>query len=136
MPMLPDDDPALVVRTDYRDEAGWTAVRDTVVEPSEEGFEALVQFVEDPGLADLSVDELLALVPPDSPHTFLLVVDRVALTTPGNPLLVVDLLHSRGASFRALPGEVQGIENNLSISNLDFEDFAGAVGADGVFRGF
>jgi hypothetical protein len=29
-----------------------------------------------------------------------------------------------------------GVENNLSISNLDWEDFADAVDSDGVFRGF
>ena len=126
----------MVVRTDHSDEAGWAAVRDAVVQPSEDGFEANVQFVEDPGFADLAVDELLALVPPDSDHSFLLVVDRTALATPDHPLLVVDLLRSPGASFRTVPAEVQAIENNLSISNLDFEDFASSVGADGVFRGF
>jgi hypothetical protein len=29
-----------------------------------------------------------------------------------------------------------GVENNLTIANMDFDDFAGAVQADGVFRGF
>ena len=28
------------------------------------------------------------------------------------------------------------IEANLSIANMDFGEFAGSVGADGVFRGF
>jgi hypothetical protein len=32
--------------------------------------------------------------------------------------------------------QIQAIENNLSIDNMDFEEFAGAVGSDGVFRGF
>jgi len=28
------------------------------------------------------------------------------------------------------------VENNLNIANMDWEDFAGAAGADGIFRGF
>jgi hypothetical protein len=28
------------------------------------------------------------------------------------------------------------IENNLSLANMDFEEFAEAVDPDGVFRGF
>jgi hypothetical protein len=38
--------------------------------------------------------------------------------------------------FRAVSSPVQGIENNLSIANMDFEEFAEAVDEDGVFRGF
>jgi uncharacterized protein DUF6924 len=38
--------------------------------------------------------------------------------------------------FRAIPSQIQGIENNLSIANMDFEGFAEAVNEDGVFRGF
>jgi hypothetical protein len=41
-----------------------------------------------------------------------------------------------GREFRAIPTAVQSIENNLSIANMDFEDFAEAVDEDGVFRGF
>ncbi|GAB3345306.1 DUF6924 domain-containing protein [Micromonospora halotolerans] len=40
------------------------------------------------------------------------------------------------APFRALPRQVQAIENNLSIANMDFFEFARAAGPDGVFRGF
>jgi hypothetical protein len=32
--------------------------------------------------------------------------------------------------------EIWAVENNLSLGNMDFEDFAGAVDANGVFRGF
>jgi hypothetical protein len=28
------------------------------------------------------------------------------------------------------------VENNLSLANMDFHEFADNVGADGVFRGF
>ena len=58
------------------------------------------------------------------------------LTHPEFPILVVDLYASRGREFRALPTQVQAIQNNLSIANMDFADFAEAVDADGIFRGF
>ncbi|HLF89873.1 MAG TPA: hypothetical protein VI451_13065 [Anaerolineales bacterium] len=41
-----------------------------------------------------------------------------------------------GREFRAIPSQIQGIENNLSIANMDFEEFADSVDEDGVFRGF
>ena len=38
--------------------------------------------------------------------------------------------------FRCIPAELWSIENNLNIANMDWEEFAEAVGADGIFRGF
>jgi hypothetical protein len=40
------------------------------------------------------------------------------------------------APFRCIPSELWGVDNNLNISNMDWEDFSGAAGEDGVFRGF
>ena len=65
-----------------------------------------------------------------------MVVDSIAVHGPDNPILVVGLRRDRGRVFRAIPAAVQSIENNLSISNMDFAEFAGAVDQDGVFRGF
>jgi hypothetical protein len=41
-----------------------------------------------------------------------------------------------GREFRCEVGEVASIEANLSIANIDFEEFADGVEDDGVFRGF
>jgi hypothetical protein len=38
--------------------------------------------------------------------------------------------------FRCIPAEMWGVENNLNIANMDWEDFADEVDADGIFRGF
>jgi hypothetical protein len=54
----------------------------------------------------------------------------------GNFRIVVDLYENSGSEFRAIPSMIQGIENNLSIANMDFEEFANAVDESGVFRGF
>lgn len=42
----------------------------------------------------------------------------------------------RGREFRCVTEEVAGIEANLAIANMDVEEFADHVAADGVFRGF
>ena len=39
-------------------------------------------------------------------------------------------------TFRVIPSELWSVENNLSLANMDFEEFAGAAGAEGVFLGF
>jgi len=51
-------------------------------------------------------------------------------------VLVIDLYADRGRTFRAIPSQIQGIKNNLSIANMDFFEFADNVDADGIFRGF
>jgi hypothetical protein len=49
---------------------------------------------------------------------------------------VIDLFDKPARSFRAIPSAIQAVENNLSIWNMDFEDFTNAVDADGIFRRF
>ena len=41
-----------------------------------------------------------------------------------------------GREFRAVPTSIQSIENNLSLANMDFVEFAESVDPDGVFREF
>jgi hypothetical protein len=76
---------------------------------------------------------VLEAVTDDYGFSFLVIVDTVAA---GSAVLVIDLLHEPGRTFRAAPSEVQSIENNLSLANMDFFEFAESVGPDGVFRGF
>ena len=49
---------------------------------------------------------------------------------------VVDLHAELGRPFRVIPPEMWGVENNLSIANMDFYEFADKAEPDGVFRGF
>jgi len=46
------------------------------------------------------------------------------------------LYEGSGREFRAVPSQIQAIENNLSIANMDFEEFAESADESGVFRGF
>jgi Domain of unknown function (DUF6924) len=127
---------AVVVRTDFSDEECWRAVREEMLAETEEGFRAYVDIVEDPGFDGLGADEVLAAAGVDYTFGFLIVADHLTMAGPGHPLLVLDLADERGTSFRALPGMIQSVENNLSLANLDFADFAAAAKRDGVYRGF
>jgi len=77
-----------------------------------------------------------ALAQVGSSHLFAFLADRLALTDPERPVLVVDLAHEPGRTFRVIPREMWSVENNLSLSNMEFSEFADNVDADGVFRGF
>jgi hypothetical protein len=46
--------------------------------------------------------------------------------------LAIDLYGERGRTFRAIPSQIRGIENNLSIGNMDFFEFADNVDEDGI----
>lgn len=138
MKPLPSSDNPLVVRTDFASNEVWTTIREAITAPvGEDGFLANVHFVDDRAYEGAEKDGLLPLLVAVQPaHSFAIIADRVAMTAPDHPLLVVDLFDAPGREFRAIPTAVQSIENNLSLANMDFEDFAGSVGADGVFRDF
>jgi hypothetical protein len=135
MKNIPETKNALVLRTDFSDDAAWESIRAAIQKPSG-GFRAYVDFVSEPAYKDLTVETLVSLVPARSNHTFIFIVDQLTLVNPEHPILVVDLFDERGRAFRVIPSEMWGVENNLSIANMDFAEFADAVGSDGVFRGF
>ena len=129
----------MVIRTDFEHQQAWEAICEMIRAPVQEGshtFLAYVDFLEATEYRNISTEELLQTLPPDYSHTFLFVVDGACISNPDFPILVVDLYESRGRSFRAIPSQIQSIENNLSIANMDFEEFAEAVDKDGIFRGF
>jgi hypothetical protein len=137
MKPLPQSQAALVIRTDFSDDAAWAAIGAAILQLTEEGFGAHVEFVDDTAYRGLSKDQLLDLVPEDEERPFfLMIVDDVTVRSPEHPILVVDLWREPGRGFRAVPAAVQSIENNLSIANMDFAEFADAVDEDGIFRGF
>ena len=132
---LPPTEQSLLLRTDFSDDRAWESVRAAVQRPSGL-FHANLHILSDPAYRDLTLDQIQSLAPPGSPHTFLFVVDRETLGRPDHPVLVVDLFDQRGRTFRVAPAAIGSVENNLSIANMDFEEFADAVDEDGVFRGF
>ena len=141
MKPLPKSDQALVLRTDFSDDTAWQTVRAAIEAPVREpratiDFFAYVTFIDDPSYRELDTAQIPSLFGPESNQSFVIVVDRTTIAHPDHPVLILDLFDPAGRTFRALPTAVQAIENNLSIANMDFEEFADAVDQDGVFRGF
>jgi len=124
----------LVVRTDFSDDAAWAAVCGEMSKPRKFGFRANLDFLSDRQYEGMTADALVALAPES--HTFFFVVDGRALTDPEQPVLVVSYFDSPPRTLRVIPSEMWSVENNLSIGNMDFEEFESSAGSEGVFRGF
>jgi len=132
---IPKTKDSLVLRTDFSDEKARGAICAAIREPVAE-FRAFVDLVTDPEYDGITAEQLLLLIPQGWDHTFIFIVDRIALSHPEHPILVVDLYTEPGRTFRVIPSSMWGVENNLSLANMDFAEFADAADQDGVFRGF
>jgi uncharacterized protein YbcV (DUF1398 family) len=137
MKPIPQTENALILRTDFSNQAIWEAICREIQKPvGVFRFRANVDFLNDVEYANLTREQVLELIPKNYDHSFIVIVDQTAISHPAHPLLVVDLYEGSGNEFRAIPSQIQGIENNLSIANMDFEEFAEAVDESGIFRGF
>ena len=137
MPQLPPTADAPFVRTDFSNEGAWRDLLAAVSLPtSEDGFLANLTVVDDPGFKGADPTALAESAAKDGPrHAVLFAADAMALSHPDRPILCIDLSQPQ-STFRVIPSELWGVENNLSLANMDWEEFAGAVDADGIFRGF
>ena len=133
---LPETDNSLLLRTDFLDDAAWVALCAAAQAPSEDGFQARLECVSDSAYDGLTVEQLVALAPNGANLSLVFLADRLALTEPEHPILVVDLYDEPGRTFRVIAREMWGVENNLSLANMDYSEFADNVDPDGVFRGF
>ncbi|WP_258345031.1 DUF6924 domain-containing protein [Saccharopolyspora gregorii] len=131
VPELPATEEVPVVRTDFSDDAAWaaTAARTTADyfegEPDDEPWSANVVLVDDRRYAGLSAAQLTALVPADADWPLLVVADAHTMTAPEHDVLVVSLDEdSFGETRRATTGALVEMEINLSLANMDWEDFA------------
>lgn len=136
MIQLPKTDATLLLRTDFSDDAAWGSLCEAVQQPNEDGFQAFVDCINDLAYDGLTVEQLVSLSPKDGRRTFAFIADRTTFTNPERPILVADLYDRPGRTFRVILREMWGVENNLSIANMDYSDFADNVDPDGVFRGF
>ena len=129
-----DDDSSPIVRTWFDDDGQWASLRRAVGSRGE--FIAPVHFVDDRAFDGLTPDAFAGMAgeAPDGP-SFLILADEAAMATDEFPLLVVDLFDVPGRFFRVVASELWGVASNLPIANMDWEDFAESVDADGVFRG-
>jgi hypothetical protein len=122
-----------LIRIDFSGERAWQALRHAVTTPNEDDFAADLDIVDDPGNRDLISNRVEALTPEES---LLIVADRIALTAPGLPLLVSYRTDEGVERVRVVAEELWSIENNISLANMDWDEFVDAADEDGVFRGF
>ena len=135
---LPASDSSLLVRTDFTDDESWERASYEASVENEDGFRAYIHPVNDPAL-DGAAWQIVRTAALATNHgaAVLFIADHETLMSPDHPILVVDLVADRGAPlFRCIPSELWSVDNNLNIANMDWEEFASAAGADGVFRGF
>ena len=128
----------LFICTDFQDRVAWNKLVSKVKEPIKHyEFVAYVDFVYDIELSNASIEDIVSQFRESENHTFLFIADKQTFTHPDNPVLVIDLMEvGKENTFRATPETLQGIENNLSIANMDFSEFTENVDSDGIFRGF
>ena len=125
---------ALLIRTDFSDESAWQKLLSEVRDPADP-FIFNMEIVDNGANSSATVDQLMEAIPETYPYSFMVVADSMAISQPEHPLLVVDLFEERGRQFRAVAAQVALIDNNLSISNMDFQEFAELVDDAGVFHG-
>lgn len=148
MPILPERNCSLLVRTDFSSDDAWQQVAGEATRENEDGFRAYAEPVSDRAFDAASWEAVKAAVPASSDGaSVLFIADSTSLSAPDHPILVVDLSDTflpatefpeiaGRTPFRCIPSELWSVDNNLNIANMDWEDFAGPAGEDGVFRGF
>lgn len=131
MKMLPETENTLLVRTDFSNPDAWATLKDLIATPNADGFQAYVDIVDDDVFDRAALnDATLKSVK----NALVIVADRATLADADHPFLCFQA--TSGETLRVIARELWSIENNLSIANMDFEDFVKAAGPDGVFRGF
>ena len=125
---------APLVRTDFAHDAAWDQLLKAIRTPSEDGFLANVTAISQKDLEGLSAEGLVSLCA-NGNHAVLFIADHVTMTHAEQPVLCIEAF-APNRTFRVIPSELWSAENNLSLANLDFNDFTNSVGPDGVHRGF
>jgi hypothetical protein len=131
----PSEDGTLFLRTDYEREDRWNALLHSIRTPSAEGFLASISIVRDPSFAGFTEEEIRRRAKEQNGSFLVLVADAMAQANDGFPVLVVDTSGEDRPSFRVAAKCLWAVENNLSLANMDWEEFAESVDADGIYRG-
>ena len=123
-----------LVRTDFSDDAAWLQLIAKASATNEDGFFASLEPVEDRSFENADPQAIVTALSERKPSV-IFIADARSFSSPEQTVLCV---HRKGADtpFRCILSELWGVENNLSIANMGFDEFADSVDCDGVFRGF
>jgi hypothetical protein len=126
-----------LIRTWFADDDAWESLLASVHTPSEDGFIANESVVDDPAMSKAAPSQLARLRQQQDEYSIVIAADERAMTDRENPLLVVRADGTdEPQTLRVASSELWGIENNLALANMEWEDFSGGADDDGVFRGF
>lgn len=128
-------DQTMVLRTDYSNDNSWSAVKVASAAPVGD-FQANLVFVEDPSFEGIGPAELVRVFDGKAARSFMFLADQATMTGPEYELICLDLSDQPGKTFRLIASQTWSVENNLSLGNMDFEDFANSFDGSDVFRGF
>jgi len=133
---LRDSDDPLVIRTYFNKPSDWKGLKAKINQTYAMGFRAYVDFLDNQQFNKLEPSMFINHKRGNYRHNFIFLADSITFSNPEHPIICVDLLDEIGKSFRVIPSEMWGVENNLSISNMYFYEFFDDCDADGIFRGF
>jgi hypothetical protein len=134
----PDDLTSLVIRTEFGDDVAWEMLQ-AAIDSSHEQAYRFATYVSDPAFAGVTVQALVhtdSAASEDRKVAYLFVADETCLTDREHRLLAVDLHTEPGRTFRVPPRWFAEVSANLSITNMDFAEFADAADDSSTFRGF
>lgn len=124
---------AYLVRTSFGQDQAWHEIVERVLHPQH--FVPGIQPVNGEAFAGAEIRDILPLLPDRCAVVF--VADEESMLDPRRPLLAVSNRSDSDPPLRVTASAACEMENNLSVVNLDWEDFyAGARRSGGVFDGF
>ena len=105
MKNIPETKDPVVIRTDVSDQETRERICFVIRQPGDV-FYAKVEFIDERAYEGLTKDQLRNLIPEDYVHSFIMVVDSMAITDVDHPLLILDLL--KDGEFSSVPTQIGG----------------------------
>jgi hypothetical protein len=102
--------------------------------PTADGFLPYVAVLTDASLEGLTELEIRRLPRAEDAEHFVLVADQRAISEDDFPILVIDISGDKRPSFRVTGSCLWSVQNNLSLGNMDWEEFANNTDDSGVVR--
>ena len=150
-----DDWHALFVRTDYSDDAAWAEVLAASAEPwmddDDVDTPSVVHVVEGPAWDGVDAAYVLSQIADDT-LSAVFIADKAAMVADHHAVLAVSTATradfetdeeyryevENERPFRITPSQAMNLHTQLTLANMDFEEFCSAAAQDpeGVFRGF
>lgn len=127
----------LVLRVDFSDDSSWNELCSEIKTPNYDfDLIANVEFCNNKEFESLTIEQVVSTLSKNYEHSIIFIADTTTFSNKEHPVLCVELREQRGESFRVIPAEMCLLEINISLSNMDFFEFAENTEPDGIFRGF